>query len=176
MMKVTRYQEHCVQQLLTEYKSSNIYLRRSSKLLRQSERGSNTYHWTQVFSTLWRDRIVGNNAKCFDILKQIYYDPNIPMILKIRQLDVHYQPILNKLKYYEDIAYSNRYILDLHIQTIFDEIEPTDCVKHNDISEYKDIEIEMNECFCKSQYQQTPRFCLYCRDPTHYIYTKKNQT
>ena len=49
MMKVTRYQEHCVQQLLAEYKLSNTYLRRSSKLSRQSERGSNTHHWTKVF-------------------------------------------------------------------------------------------------------------------------------
>ena len=79
-------QEQCVQQLLADYRMSKKYLQRSENELRQTAQGSNTTNWTRIFSILWHDRVTGNNAKCFDVLKQTYYDPGIPMILKIRQL------------------------------------------------------------------------------------------
>ena len=47
---------------------------------------------------------------------------------------------------------------------IFDEISTTgECVKHSDIEEYKNMDVEMDECFCYSFKDTYPAHCLYCR-------------
>lgn len=119
-------------------------------------------HWTAKLEHIWFERI-DNNAKCMKPLKDIYSHDS-KWLYKLKHLNNLYGPILSRLKKIEDISYSRHYILQLHISHIFDEISITnECVKHTDIEEYKNIDIEMEECFCNSFKDTYPIHCLYCR-------------
>ena len=126
--------------------------------------------WTAVYFTLWNEILYSHNAKYVHKMREVYNNKH-PLHMRMRQLDYMYEQVTQKRNYYEDLAYSYHYMLQLHIQFIFDSIEPKDdsCVTHNDIKEYNNIDMEVEECFCGSLFDK-PRFCLYCRNPKFYNY------
>jgi len=138
-------------------------------------------HWTIVFDELWKQRL-NNNAKCTLKLKQIYEKTYNPLNLRIKYLNALYSDILNKLKYYEDLAYSHHYIFQIHFQYLCDSanttntniIDTSSCLKHQDIEDYKSIEMDIEECFCNSL-KNKPTFCLFCRDPKNFNYNYLNK-
>ena len=132
--------------------------------------GYNKYHWTFRLKQIWFERI-NSNAECMKPLKDIYLHDS-KWLYKIKHLDSLYSNILRKLNKIEDISYSRHYILQLHLSHIFDELLITNnkCVKHADIQEYKDMDIEMEECFCNSFNGIYPKFCLYCRNSCFFNY------
>ena len=139
----------------------------NKRFIERPSNGYNERHWTYIYEKMWNEKLQ-SNAKSIQILRKCYNDPSIPWMLKSKYLSIGYQTILNKLKYYEDIAYSHHYILQLHLNACFEEHNKDTIVKHKNIHELKDIEIEIEECFCGSLKLSKPQYCLYCRHPRHY--------
>ena len=165
IMEITKDQEKQAQILLNKYKES---IQPKDVKLFEGGLGS---HWTHIFRELWEQRL-NNNAKCTQHLKEIFHNEKHSLNLRVKHLNLLYSDIIRKLNYYEDLAYSNHYILQLHFQYICESIDTSDpnCLKHSDIEEYKDIEMTIEECFCNSLFNK-PKFCSYCRNPTFFNYT-----
>ena len=123
----------------------------------------------QIQKELWFKRVCSHNALYTHKMKVIYNDTKHPFLTRVKYLEYMYESVSRKLNYYEELAYSYHYMLQLHIQFMFDSVDSDSdsCLTHNSISEYKDIDMEINECFCASLFNK-PQFCLYCRNPKYY--------
>lgn len=142
---------------------------RGSRYYKHESNGYIQEHWSEKIVGIWQSRMY-SNAKCIVYLRCIF-NKDIPWIFKHSYLNHHYQCILNTLNYIGDIATSRHYILQLHLQCIFESVcnnsDPKN-ITHNEIEEYKNMDVSMDECFCKSLDGINPRFCLYCRKRENY--------
>ena len=121
-------------------------------------------HWTCVYENIWSQRL-DNNAKAFRQMRKILLDDGVCWHFKLRHFNTLYSPILYSIKRIHDLSYSYHYILQLHIEMMFENVEVKEkCLSHKDIEEYKDIDIEIEECFCYSYKNIGPKICLYCRE------------
>lgn len=164
IMELSKEQELHAKRIIEKVHNSTDCVYKKYKYAHRSNlSGYNKKHWTKVYEDVWKSRLTGN-ANEIVRLRKVFDDDKSPLLYRIKWLDIQYTSLLSRLKIIEDITYSRKYILQLQLQFAFDSLEYQEdrCVKHSDITEYKDIDLEIEECFCHSIHQR-PNHCLFCR-------------
>ena len=135
----------------------------------------NTDMYKEVYSKM--QDVQENFMKIGDFIRDVFYSEKLTNYTKRNMINNKIREIRYKTRVLKTNTYNNKYILNVHIEHVYDELDDFN-IKEIKNKNLFDLEIETHDCICDEientlkmvRISDTPTKCLWCKNKQNKIH------